>query len=747
MGSALAYAARGWPILPTIDKKPMGGQGLSHATTDSETIRSWWSKWPNAEPAVACRAAGLVVIDVDDDEMWARTLDGVADGCGLIAATPRGGRHCLYSAGAIEVRSVTGWRTGIDLKAGGGKHGGYIVLPSGQNSRAWTRGDPMNPDSLRPVPDWLMEILPTVGGPQPAPACDTAPCLTHLTQRDDRAEVASALWAIPPSTHRSSWFNVIMAVHARLDGAPWGRQLVEHWSSSSTLILKDGEPQYQPGEASSLYDDALSPQYVRGRAPIHAGTLFAMAREHGWRDLAPPMPVLTIGAPRLHSPSAGVLPEKGADGLFPGGSNWDPDALAPGHAMPSASDIRFTDWQDLLSVPPIEYLVEGWLPEAATVVFAGAPTAGKSLQVVDWMMRLAHSMPWNGNAATGCSSLYLCGEGQQGIAARLRAWKAQHLPPPTEHYVMISSRIPAIADEEQGERILVGIIDKIAMAKGHPPGLVVVDTLSQAMAGGDENGSDVVPLLNNLAAIRDRYGCTTMAVHHLRKPPNQREGARDRITLDAVRGSGAIVGNVDTVIGADRLAGADVEMLILKQKDGRADLRARGSITVVETGAFRRNGAPEQSAILVSTPQQTPVDPGILAATEQAALISAIDENATEAVRALKALGGIAETKSDIAAVMTGRRAERFVAVNRALTLGSIIDEGKSASPRFRVAAGEEERTKEASREPGTDVPVPVPAGPGNQSGTAGNRELSGTLDEGQPEQPRRRRQRKGGAR
>lgn len=189
---ALAYAARGWPVLPTgRDKRPSGGYGLSFATTDETAIREWWARWPDAEPAVACRAAGLVVVDVDDLNAWDAFAGGSPSGASLVASTPRGGRHFVYAADERgEVSSKTAWRTGIDTKAGGGEFGGYIVLPSGEPDREWLDSDPFEVAQLAPPPEWLADLLPRVVVAPPPTSSTTTPAPSSEPSRSEWADLA-----------------------------------------------------------------------------------------------------------------------------------------------------------------------------------------------------------------------------------------------------------------------------------------------------------------------------------------------------------------------------------------------------------------------------------------------------------------------------------------------------------------------------------------------------------------------------
>ncbi len=85
LGEAAArYAEQGWCVLPlhhpveggcscgttgctNIGKHPRLTGGFREATTDTEQIRTWWDRWPDANIGIAPAPSGLVVIDVDDD--------------------------------------------------------------------------------------------------------------------------------------------------------------------------------------------------------------------------------------------------------------------------------------------------------------------------------------------------------------------------------------------------------------------------------------------------------------------------------------------------------------------------------------------------------------------------------------------------------------------------------------------------------------------------------------------------------
>ena len=162
LDAALAYAARGWHVFPVEPqgKRPMQGIRWREAsTTDPETIRAWWKRWPKANIGLDCGKSGLVVLDFDagkpefagDDLLEAVFRIPTAH-----AATGGGGYHFFFRQPEGE---PLGNRRG-DLPAGVDVRGvgGYVVLPpsvhpSGGRYTWLDDGEPA------PLPYFILELL------------------------------------------------------------------------------------------------------------------------------------------------------------------------------------------------------------------------------------------------------------------------------------------------------------------------------------------------------------------------------------------------------------------------------------------------------------------------------------------------------------------------------------------------------------------------------------------------------------
>src|SRR5215831_6419903 len=141
LAAALAYAARGWHVLPLhwiVDgrcscgdaackspaKHPLTKRGLSDATTCEATIRNWWNKWPLANVAIRTgEVSQIFVVDVDGEkgqETW-RSIRGdepLSKKEVFVATTGReGGVHLFFKwpEGRVNIKSWTDRERKIDV--------------------------------------------------------------------------------------------------------------------------------------------------------------------------------------------------------------------------------------------------------------------------------------------------------------------------------------------------------------------------------------------------------------------------------------------------------------------------------------------------------------------------------------------------------------------------------------------------------------------------------------------------------
>lgn len=130
------YAGAGFAIFPCQGKVPCipseeGGQGHRDATTDLDTIRAWWERWPDANIGLACdERSGLLAIDVDPRNGGDVELAALIAAHGPFPPTPHqltggGGDHYLFKHPGGNLTATL--CKGVDVKSRG-----YIIAAPSQ---------------------------------------------------------------------------------------------------------------------------------------------------------------------------------------------------------------------------------------------------------------------------------------------------------------------------------------------------------------------------------------------------------------------------------------------------------------------------------------------------------------------------------------------------------------------------------------------------------------------------------------
>lgn len=161
------YIDEGRKIFPckVNEKKPIIAGGFKNASSDPDQIKTWWENHPDANIGlVTGKDANLVVIDVDvkDNAGGIKSLKQLENNYGqfdtLMVHSPSGGIHYYfeYPQGNYDIRSTTGLRPGIDVRA----NGGYIIAPGSTIDGIPYQFDDKDKE-IAELPDELLKILIT----------------------------------------------------------------------------------------------------------------------------------------------------------------------------------------------------------------------------------------------------------------------------------------------------------------------------------------------------------------------------------------------------------------------------------------------------------------------------------------------------------------------------------------------------------------------------------------------------------
>lgn len=171
-------------------------------------------------------------------------------------------------------------------------------------------------------------------------------------------------------------------------------------------------------------------------------------------------------------------------------------------------------------------LIKGLLDWGAMTILYGPSNVGKTFVTMDLAYHVAAGLPYGGMRTTGGAVVYVAAEGGRGVYQRVAALRRKYGDQDVPFHIL-----PASVDLRRKDADLRPLVEAVK-ALGVPLALIVVDTLSRAMAGGDENSSvDMGNIVTHFDALRGATDAHLLVVHHTGK--NVAQGARGHSLLRA----------------------------------------------------------------------------------------------------------------------------------------------------------------------------------------------------------------------
>lgn len=204
-----------------------------------------------------------------------------------------------------------------------------------------------------------------------------------------------------------------------------------------------------------------------------------------------------------------------------------------------------------------EWIVKHVLPRNSMLEIYGAPQSGKSFFGLHLGLSIARGEDVFGKKTRKGGVIYQAGEGQRGVIDRLKAYRDYYAVQEDEQvpFCVLTRRIDLFNDEPDEF-----IKEVLALAEylTEPLELVVIDTLSRAAPGMDENANrDMSKVIENVERIKEACKCSVMIVHH-----SNADGTK-------ARGHTSLEGAMDTVLKITRDDMGNRTAFVAKQKDGQ----------------------------------------------------------------------------------------------------------------------------------------------------------------------------------
>lgn len=181
---------------------------------------------------------------------------------------------------------------------------------------------------------------------------------------------------------------------------------------------------------------------------------------------------------------------------------------------------------------PAEPLIDGLLDEGALSVFYGESNAGKSFIALDMSYAVATGGLWNGKRTKRGLVIYVCAEGGRRFTRRIAALKETRGHTGEKPFFALVNYPIDLRSSDADAKELLSLIRAAETQCGERCAWVIVDTLSRALAGGDENSSvDMGRIVTAADHIRAETGAHFTYVHHCGK--DSARGARGHSLLRA----------------------------------------------------------------------------------------------------------------------------------------------------------------------------------------------------------------------
>jgi RecA-family ATPase len=254
-------------------------------------------------------------------------------------------------------------------------------------------------------------------------------------------------------------------------------------------------------------------------------------------------------------------------------------------ALRQERKAKFILFGELAADSPKEWLVKGLLGAGEASAVYGVPGCGKSVLVEDLALHVALGWPWHGRPVRRGAVLYLALERKQLVIRRAIAFREHHQVP-TAPFAIVGGvfdlRTPQAVTE------ILGTVKEIEDETAEEVVLIVIDTISRALCGGDENSpKDMGAIVAATSKLQAATRAHVLWVHHM-----PQDGA------ERLRGHGALLGAMDTTIHVEKVSGELRTASVVKANDSEEGERV----------AFKLEGitiAPETTAPIV-LPAETP---------------------------------------------------------------------------------------------------------------------------------------------
>lgn len=596
LDAALLYAWQEWRVAPVTpgSKVPAIADWVNKASDDVDQVHAWFGVNGSHANAGVCivtgEKSGLWVLDVDvaNGKHGLQTLkdliaanDGIGMGETLAVRTPSGGYHYYFTYpedGDVHNSASNRLGAGLDVRG----EGGQVNAPPtrrGESGYSWAAGRGPYDVEIQPAPDWLLELVKDEPRPEPVRGFAVQADGVEIPMMSAGAALriskqAQFLDTVPTFVTdynaRTNWPELLTSAgwtpcHEANGVDYWARlgkscregvSASTNYASSDLLYVWSTSVEGLPSDRA--YDrygymvhrdhggdfDAAAASFVEKRREA-AGVGEVLLPQTGWLEKS--QLVIPAGPPGFVVPgqiavAAGSVSVNGGAPVPMGATPADPEPDDGGKFEAARMRLECADfWTN--DPTQKDWLIEPFLANGRAHALYASAKAGKSyvaLQAIAAACVPGHAS-WATVPATPITVLYLDYEmTEDDLRERLSIFGYGAGDDFSKLHYVKASLLGADLDTKDGGRELLDA----ALAWGVQ--LVVVDTMSRAVSG-DENDADTVrKFYQHTGRLLKAHGIAWLRIDHAGKDGDKGQ-----------RGSSAKNDDVDVVWRLERLdAGA-----------------------------------------------------------------------------------------------------------------------------------------------------------------------------------------------
>jgi hypothetical protein len=250
--------------------------------------------------------------------------------------------------------------------------------------------------------------------------------------------------------------------------------------------------------------------------------------------------------------------------------------------------LTFVTFADIEEHPRKCWLVQNFLGVGEMSALYGMPGTAKSALAGDLGSHVAAGLPWFGHQVSQGAVLYIAAERSAVVERRMAAWRLHHgiddIP-----LGIVTKTIDLRSNRKDADSV-IDCCERLQKKFGQDPRLVLVDTVSRVLAGGDENAPrDMGALVANLAHVQEGTGAHVLVIHHV--PQGQLR----------LRGHGSLLGSMDTTVSLEKSSSGSVTATIDKNNDGPEGQTIAFRLKTIELHRDLENGDITTAPVVIPT--------------------------------------------------------------------------------------------------------------------------------------------------